>query len=317
MSAEEVFAQWSADFRARSPWEDDWFRLAISVGKRVVHNSQAATGRVVLDRLNDLDWVVSDLRIALRGQDAKVGLHPCSELPLDQGEAATSPWLHLKPEVALVQGSHSDHFRKVDGLLLGQVAERYMRSPWLASDVLEWIMVDAFVYRDVVSFGENLKQNVKGLKEAVQVSGLRASPRRIARRAVGVFGELSAFVGGPIVAAALAPIYISGPIAPWILPVAIACVVIYVNVAMLRALRRGTSKKLISKCLGKWSAMSAAYRFLEPRVVSIARVQKALANAATRDVSWDGHVAALLDYANKRGVQTWNCDGTRHSIPIT
>jgi hypothetical protein len=298
-------AQWMVDLGNRSSSACHWSGLTEALGRLVTHNSQGVHGRVVLARLNELDGIVYDLRVALCGNDQEIGPRLGDEQQVKRKARSNLLWSHLKPEFAFSQGSKSDHFREVDQQLLGQAIERYMRSPWLANDVLEWMMVDALVYQDVVSFGETIKRDVKGLKETLHAPHASHRARRVALHAVGVCGELSAFVAGPVVVAALTPLFISSRLVLWIPPAALACVVIYANVAILRALRRKSRKKLISKSLAKWSAMSAAYRSLEGPLVSIGQVRHELKKAAARGANWSAQTFALLAYAEARGVRTW------------
>ena len=306
MSPEEAFSQWRADLSSRSSSDCQWSRLTEALGRLVLRNSQGVHGRVVLARLNDLDGIVSDLRAALCGSEPlEIGPWVCDEQPVKRGARSNQLWSHLKPEIAFLRGSKSDHFRNVDRQLLGQAIERYIRSPWFVNDLLEWMMVDALVYHDVVSFGETIKQDVKGLKDAIDAPEPGVKARRAALHAVAVCGELSAFVAGPVVIAALAPLFISSRIVLWVPPAALACVVIYANVAILRALRRKSGKKLISKSLAKWSAMSGAYRSLEGPLVSVGQVWDELKEAAARGAQWSVQTFALLEYARARGARTW------------
>jgi hypothetical protein len=305
MNPEEAFAQWRVDLGTRTSPECHWSRLAEALGRLVLHNSHGVHGRVVLARLNDVDGIVSDLRVALAGYDEESGPRPRDERQIERRAAANLLWAHLKPEIAFLQGSDSDHYRAVDRHLLEQVIERYLRSQWLTNDVLEWMMADASVYHDVVSFGEAIKRNFEGLNEALHAPETGRSARRLAFRLAGVFGELSAFVAGPIVLAALAPHFVSGRHLLWILPAALACVATYAIVAVARALRRKRRKVLAGKSLAQWSAMAAAYRSLEGPLVSIGQVKHELKKAAARGANWTAQAFALLEYAEARGARTW------------
>src|SRR5262249_13175864 len=145
MSPEEVFEQWREDLGTRSGSPGQWSRLTEALGRLVLHNSHGVHGRVLLARLTDLDSIVSDLRDALCG-DHPVGPHRGDEAQREPRPRSKLLWAHLKPEIALAQGGNPDHFRPVDRSLLEQTIERYMRSAWLANDVLEWMMTDASVY---------------------------------------------------------------------------------------------------------------------------------------------------------------------------
>jgi hypothetical protein len=299
MSPEEAFAQWRA---YASPGSSaaacQWSRLTEALGRLVLCNSRGLHGRVVLARLNDLDGIVSDLRAALDsgGEEAA----PREGEPLEP--RANLLWAHLKPEIAFLQGSLSDHFRHVDRPLLERTIERYMRSDWLANDVLEWMMADASVYHDVVSFGLSIKRTVKGLNEALHAAETGAKTGRVALQAVG---EFSAFVAAPIAIAAVAARHITDRFVLWVPPAALACVAVYAIVAIVRMTRRKRQKELIAESLAQWSAMSAAYRSLEGPVVSIARIEQLLGEAAARGAKWSRHIFALLDYAKARGVGEW------------
>jgi len=307
MTPEQVFEAWRSDFEDRSrSVACQWSQLTEALGTLVLHNSRGAHGRVVLARLNDLEAIVSDLRLALRGCEEEVAPRLSQSERLRHQALSTTLWSHLKPEIAFQKGTKSDHFIHVDRDLINQTIERYMRSPWLANDVLEWMMVNASVYHKVVSFGESIKANVKGVSEALRAVDIGGRVRRMALRTAGVFGELSAFVVAPIAAAVLAPNYITDRVVLWIPPVAIGCLTVYTAVRMTLLFRRRHEKQRIGKAMAQWSAMCMAYRSLERPVASLARVTEELRRAAARGAIWSQSTFALLKFATARGIQAWN-----------
>jgi hypothetical protein len=62
------------------------------------------------------------------------------------------------PVASFQEGLKSHNRRLVDRDDLNAVARKYLETPYLRSDLLEWIIVDAFVLYEIWEFGENLKQ---------------------------------------------------------------------------------------------------------------------------------------------------------------
>ena len=62
-----------------------------------------------------------------------------------------------KPVTAFQEGLKSPSRRTVDRGA-SEVARKYLQMPYLRSDLLEWIIVDAFVLYEIQEFGQTTKQ---------------------------------------------------------------------------------------------------------------------------------------------------------------
>jgi hypothetical protein len=67
-------------------------------------------------------------------------------------------WYRGDPVAAFQEGLKSPSRRKVDKQDLSAVAQKYLQAPYLRCDLLEWIIVDAFVLFEIQEFGETIKQ---------------------------------------------------------------------------------------------------------------------------------------------------------------
>jgi hypothetical protein len=67
-------------------------------------------------------------------------------------------WLRGNPVTAFQEGLKSPSRRTVERDDLSEVARKYLQMPYLRSDLLEWIIVDAFVLYEIQEFGETIKQ---------------------------------------------------------------------------------------------------------------------------------------------------------------
>src|SRR5262249_11109926 len=67
-------------------------------------------------------------------------------------------WYRGDPVAAFQGGLRSASRRNVDKHDLSAVAHRYLQTPYLRRDLLEWIIVDAFVFFEIQEFGETIKQ---------------------------------------------------------------------------------------------------------------------------------------------------------------
>jgi hypothetical protein len=105
------------------------------------------------EQITDVEQLVSTLDLALNPKQAEESVggndNPSKKLWI---------WRRGKPATVFQEGLKSPSRRTVDKWGLGEAARKYLQMQYLRSDLLEWIIVDAFVLCEVQEFGETVKQ---------------------------------------------------------------------------------------------------------------------------------------------------------------
>lgn len=308
MTPQDAFDWWRADFDLRShrSGASQWSGLTQALAELVLHNSRGVHGRVVLARLNDLEDIVSDLRQALHGHDHELAGHERDNQRLELHAVPASLRMHLSPENAFQTYVNANHVGRIDRDLLDQIVARYLQRPWLANDVLEWMMVDAAVHDEIVSFGESIERDIGKL---IGMGRRRRGGRSINRLGMKLVKysiiEILALMSAPIAMAVPVGTYASRSGSSWILLVALIWLLVYTSLVVLRVRQQRRQRQVISKATALWSAMLLAYNLLNPPVVVLSRVKDVLKMTAAKGAAWRKSTYALLEFAEARGAEAW------------
>jgi hypothetical protein len=74
-------------------------------------------------------------------------------------------WRRGEPKFAFEAGFKSSFHVTVDTIELAAAAARYLQRPWMQSNFLEWIFLDAFIFHEIVQFGDAVKQKMPGKRD--------------------------------------------------------------------------------------------------------------------------------------------------------
>jgi len=76
------------------------------------------------------------------------------------GEVSVTPWFwrHRQARVVLERGYTNPEFIRLDPTELVAAAEFYLNLPWLRHPLVDWVLVDAMMANELISFGEEIKK---------------------------------------------------------------------------------------------------------------------------------------------------------------
>jgi hypothetical protein len=259
------------------------------------------SGEVFRDELDaamaTVERLVDDLDVALNQQanDQAVG-RQSSKKPL-------CIWARGNPAAVFQEGLKSPSRRTVDRESLAEVARKYLQAQYLRSDLLEWIIVDAFVLYEIQEFGESMKRG-SSLKSALRY--LANDGRQ--RSGVTLFWQLT-----------LVPMILVG----WI--GSLAYVTPYAEESTLAALLvfgayvifvmwltgrpiflNGRNQARSDRTWIIWEKMLTVYAILDfPGVTSPQAIRNALLESQNKGAIWHGAALAILDTAAARTRPAW------------
>ena len=145
----------------------DLFSIIMLTAKKVAEYSNSVSESRVnyRKRLADAIDVVQSIQSAINEA-------PIPEIPAEQNNGKQKEiehshseetiWKHGNLQAAYQGGWESVHHKNIDKVALEHEAVRYLQRPWMWNDQLEWVMIDALMFCEVIEFGEYIKQNDPG-----------------------------------------------------------------------------------------------------------------------------------------------------------
>jgi hypothetical protein len=109
------------------------------------------------EELTKVEYLVDDLDLALNQQAIKE-MEEANPHGKNPSKKHLWIWSRGNPVTTFQEGLKSPSRRLVDRDELNTVTRKYLETPYLRSDLLEWIIVDAFVLYEIQEFGENVKR---------------------------------------------------------------------------------------------------------------------------------------------------------------
>lgn len=119
------------------------------------------------ERAQDALALLDDIR---RATNKKLGWDedlnkPEEEQRKEYYKQARTVWFHGDPNQAFNGGLKARAYLEVDTEDLAGSVAKYLRRPSLQSNLLEWIFIDAFIFHEIVQFGEAVKQQMPGKRD--------------------------------------------------------------------------------------------------------------------------------------------------------
>ena len=87
-----------------------------------------------------------------------------SEELAKQKKIRSQIWFHRDPHRAFTEGWESSEYVSMDRENLREAATKLLTHPWFRCQFLEWAIVDALVYDEIVQFGDAIKERAPGPK---------------------------------------------------------------------------------------------------------------------------------------------------------
>lgn len=85
---------------------------------------------------------------------------------LSKYQASQNPeawiWRHWNPSLAIESGERSGNYWPVNTGELSEICSDYLQKPWLQCGAIDRILVDAMIYQEALSFGEDMKPSLLG-----------------------------------------------------------------------------------------------------------------------------------------------------------
>jgi len=241
--------------------------------------------------------------------------------PAEYENASRRIWWHREPHRVMIDGTDSDQYIQVEKSSLVYVIGRYLQRPWMQNDLLEWMMVDALVYHEIVEYGEAIKQRAPLGPSLVGLNlwYFTTKGRVLGMAWRGMLWHLGWFAA--ILTALVCLPYVGyqwaeqrGYGAEGWLALEVYGVLLG-GYWLLRIIRRvligpklsdKQQKSLESMTLHE--KMHNVYLVLTPPVVSPALVRDRMLQVAEHGVIWDGAAVALADHAARRSPAVWVLD---------
>jgi len=218
-------------------------------------------------------------------------------------------WTHGDPQRALTDGYTSDkHLQFERGDLWHQIA-KYLERPWLQSPALEWLLVDAMIYHELVQFADAIKLEMPGggyFKAEGNLEKMNLIRIKWRLRVLAV--KAAIFLGTPAVAVWWAfkqgnadAAFVSGA-------AYIALMIVWTIWERVRRLVWKPKKSQHETALELWGEMSNVYKLLNPPIINPTLVKEALIKTKEKGAVWDTAAYTLVERAIARDPHAWIAD---------
>lgn len=240
-------------------------------------------------------------------------LHESDEVKQNAAEEAHFIWEHGDPELAYEKGFESESYQRVRPEILKHVVD-YLQRPWMQIDILDWILVDAMVYANIVGFGEDIKMHTGnwlflGLNKAYFDAGGNVTHMKLSKLFSRLEGALL-LIGLP-----LGLVYLSGQYGykpDWLVS-GVTIYFILLVIAQLviwsyRIITRKSRKLMGDRKYELWRSGVLAYAVLDPEniVMNADYVKEHLLMASKKGFVWHGAIFSMLDNTKKRADAVWH-----------
>ena len=226
-------------------------------------------------------------------------------------------WLHGDVVTAFAEGYESAasvHLADKEGLV--EDAIRYLQRPWMQDDYLEWVMIDAIMFEEVLTFGEYVKEKIssdshilldrtyweaKGSTKQIKSLLLKKGLKTLGLELFWLFVSPALFA---FLFVLLKPEYSHNLF--WGVPVYI---IVLISYFFMRKDRRSRELEKIEKKLKDselHAHMAADYNHLIQKVVDPAYFKEGLLRTTTLGAHWPDVIFPLLENAIRRDSPIWN-----------
>jgi predicted negative regulator of RcsB-dependent stress response len=266
-------------------------------------------------RLHDAFDVLKSIRFATN-QDVRESAEK-DELEENEFPPEHIVWHHGDTVRVFREGYNSEHSRKVEVDSLEEEAFKYLMRPWMESEFLEHLIVDALIFAEVTTFGESVKQSmpsglgslwdsinydfyysVHGDVEKMTWKHLKYGLAKLALK--------TGFVTGiPIIAGWY---FWSRGYHDQVTLVGLVYSAIVIAVLLMKKVMRqlrGQQPSPYEKKYELWQKMFRAYALLQKQVVSPTYLRDQLLAVAKEGAIWPSAIFAVLDHAIKRNPAIW------------
>lgn len=227
---------------------------------------------------------------------------------LAPGASEEAAWVRHDPERALNEGFNSPSYVCIDQEGLINAASIYLQQEWLASPVIDWMIVDALITTTMIEYGEASKRNI--LSQHDETSDVIFNP---AYRDAG--GNLSKLLENAPAAKRRVMLFVLFGVAPPAIfaPFAFTnfyalahigsilyplCIVPYMLYRFQVSRRRRLEVlKDFEEALQKWRLMYDVWKLLEGPVLDSQRIAEELVRAARAGVEFDPVVYRIVERA--------------------
>ena len=277
------------------------------------------------DRLSKVHEILMDVWYATAPEIAtrwwQDGEKPDENQQKTIDKAKATLWRRRDPQRSFAEGFESDHYTAFDQNGFNGTVAGYLKEPWLRHPVLDWIMLDMMISRELSAFGEELKQSLVpgprtnfGLTHAryFETKGNLAKMRVPDWKGIGtklllwialpVCAIYSAFqFGHDGVGLSIAGIYAIA-IAIW-LAVRILRLVVGVGYAVTGKPHPRTKPFLI------WQQMYEVWKVLQGPAVNPTIVREMMVKARDQGAVWDGPTWPIIDRVIQHDAAVWIVQG--------
>jgi hypothetical protein len=184
---------------------------------------------------------------------------------------------------------------------LSDVARNYLQAPYLKSDLLEWIIVDAFVLHEIQEFGETVKQGTS-FRSLVKYWAFDGQLRMWLRLFRQLLLSLVIFAGWIAGLAYVTPRAGEGMLESLLV---FGAYILFFMWLTGRPIFLGRPERQAR--LGLLQEMMKVYALLDPQagVISPYALRNALLELQTKGAVWDGAALAIVDNAAARARPAW------------
>lgn len=240
-------------------------------------------------------------------------------------EAKHRVWRRHDPKRAFREGLKSDHMPGIDKQhLLADVAD-YFEQPWLRHPLLDYILLDQLITRELAAFGEEIKEHMMpfprdtiGLnRRYLDHDGNLDAMKKIRWKEVGerLVMWLAWALLIPGAAVMLAAFLGADGVAEFLLKVWGGLLVAHFGLRILRVVLRmfglGRLVDPSQKATKVWGEMYKVWKELEGPVVNPTLVKEAMLKSKEHGAAWDSAAYSIIDKVIATDAAVWVVDPSR------
>ena len=238
-------------------------------------------------------------------------------------KAKVAVWRRRDPQRSFEEGFESEHYTAFYQQDFHGLVANYLAVPWLRHPVLDWIMVDMMVSRELSAFGEELKKTFMPGPRSSGVHARYFKAKGNLQKMKTFFPDLGRLlmkalwaIGVPVAAIYSAFHFGYEGLGTSLLAFYVAIVAIWLGLKVLRLVIRvgyavtGKTHPL-AKPFVLWDQMYQVWKLLEGPIVNPTLVREMMVKTRDEGAFWDSLAWSIIDRAIQHDPAVWVVQPTR------
>ena len=223
-------------------------------------------------------------------------------------KAKATIWRRRDPKRSFQEGFESEHYTAFDQNEFHSTVANYLKEPWLRHPVLDWILVDMMVSRELSTFGEHLKHQSLYDARYFETKGNLLKIRTVHWKAVGT--KLLRWFALPIGAIYIAyqlGYEVAGNVLTGLYIAAIVFALAFKIFRLLVRIGYAVAGKTDprAKPFVLWEEMYGVWKLLEGPTVNPTLVREMMVKTRDRGAVWDVPVWSIIDRVIQHDSAVW------------